>query len=425
MTDPSESGPPAPAAPGADVRPAAMRFILIAVLIDMLSIGLIVPVLPPLVGTFTDDASQRAFWYGAVTFAFSIASFFAAPVLGALSDRYGRRPVLLLGFCGLALSFFVTALADALWMLIVVRLFAGAVQANAAVANAYVADITAPEQRGKRFGQLGAMFGIGFMIGPVMGGLLGSIDLHLPFFVAGTLALLNLAYGVMVLPESLPRERRKPVRWASANPIAALAQLGQNRGIGPLVVVIALANLAQFTLYTTWVLYTTYRFDWGPRDNGFSLLAVGVASTLVQGVLLPRLLRRFGAERLAVMGLVSGSLAFLFWGLATQGWMMYAVIACNLLGFAVAASIQSIVSNAVDARSQGSTMGATASLASLMAVLAPVLGAPLMGAVSHLPPADWRVGAPMYFCAALQAAAFIVAAWHFGRLRRAAPHATG
>lgn len=405
-------------------RPAAMRFILITVLIDMLSIGLIVPVLPPLVGTFTSDASERALWYGTVTFAFSIASFFASPILGALSDRYGRRPVLLLGFCGLALSFFVTALANALWMLIVVRLFAGAVQANASVANAYVADITAPEHRAKRFGQIGAMFGIGFMVGPVMGGLLGDIDLRLPFFVAGALALLNLAYGIVVLPESLPLERRKPVRWASANPVSALAALGQNRGIGPLVVVIGLANLAQFTLYTTWVLYTTYRFDWGPRENGFSLLAVGVVSTLVQGFLLSKLLARFGAQRLAVLGLISSSLAFLFWGLATQGWMMYAVIAFNLLGNAVAASIQSIVSNAVDARSQGATMGATASLASLMAVLAPVLGAPLMGAVSHLPPADWRVGAPMFFCAALQAAAFLVAAWHFGRLRGPAPHAT-
>jgi DHA1 family tetracycline resistance protein-like MFS transporter len=398
-----------------------MRFILITVLIDMLSIGLIVPVLPPLVGSFTADASERAFWYGAVTFAFSLASFFGSPILGALSDRYGRRPVLLLGFCGLALSFFVTAMATALWVLIVVRLFSGAVQANAAVANAYVADITAPEHRAKRFGQIGAMFGIGFMVGPVMGGLLGSIDLRLPFFAAGTLALLNLLYGIKVLPESLPPERRKPFRLSAANPIAALAKLGQMHGIGPLVIVIALANLAQFTLYTTWVLYTTYRFDWGPRDNGFSLLAVGVVSTLVQGLLLSKLLARFGAQRLAVMGLVSSSLAFLCWGLATQGWMMYAVIAFNLLGNAVTASIQSIVSNAADSRSQGTTMGAMASLASLMAVLAPVLGAPLMGVVSHLPPADWRVGAPMFFCSALQCCAFMIAAWHFGRARAAAP----
>jgi MFS transporter, DHA1 family, tetracycline resistance protein len=395
-----------------------MRFIMITVLIDMLSIGLIVPVLPILVGSFTADATERALWYGAVTFAFSVASFFGSPLLGALSDRYGRRPVLLLGFCGLALNFFATALATALWMLIAVRLLGGAMQANAAVANAYVADISSADQRARRFGMLGAMFGIGFMIGPVMGGLLGSIDLHLPFFAAGTLSMVNLVYGYLVLPESLPAERRRAFAWNAANPVTALARLGQLHGVGPLLAVIALANLAQFVLYTVWVLYTTYRFGWGPRENGFSLLAVGMASTLVQGLLLSRMLVHFGAQRLAVLGLASGTLAFGFWGLATQGWMMYAVIACNLLGFAVTASIQSIVSDAADARSQGSTMGAVSSLASLMAVVAPALGAPLMGAVSHLPPTDWRVGMPMFFCALLQAASATIAVWHFGRVRR-------
>ena len=402
------------------VRPAAMRFILITVLIDMLSIGLIVPVLPILVGSFTSDATERALWYGVVAFAFSIANFFGSPILGALSDRYGRRPVLLIGFCGLALNFFATALATQLWMLIAVRLVGGAMQANAAVANAYVADITAPEDRAKRFGQLGAMFGIGFIIGPVMGGLLGGIDLHLPFFAAGTLALINLLYGYFVLPESLPLSQRRAVTWASANPIASLRQLSQLKGVGSLVVVIALSSLAQFTMYTVWVLYTTFKFGWGPTENGWSLFAVGIAAALVQGFLLSRLLKRFGAPRLATIGLVSSSLGYLMWGLAPAGWAMYVVIAFNLLGFTVTASIQGIVSSAADARSQGQTMGSVASLSSLMAVLGPVLGAPLMGAVSHLPTTDWRVGAPFYFCAALQLAAMLVAARHFSRERRLA-----
>ncbi len=401
-------------------RPAAMRFILITVLIDMLSIGLIVPVLPILVGSFTSDPTERALWYGVVAFAFSIANFFGSPILGALSDRYGRRPVLLIGFCGLALNFFATALATQLWMLIAVRLVGGAMQANAAVANAYVADITAPENRSKRFGQLGAMFGIGFIIGPVMGGLLGGIDLHLPFFAAGTLALVNLLYGYFVLPESLPLSQRRPVTWASANPIASLKQLSQLKGVGSLVAVIALSSLAQFTMYTVWVLYTTFKFGWGPTENGWSLFAVGIAAALVQGFLLSRLLKRFGAPRLATIGLVSSSLGYLMWGLAPAGWAMYVVIAFNLLGFTVTASIQGIVSSAADARSQGQTMGSVASLSSLMAVLGPVLGAPLMGAVSHLPPTDWRVGAPFYFCAALQFAAMLVAARHFSRERRLA-----
>jgi DHA1 family tetracycline resistance protein-like MFS transporter len=394
-------------------REAAMPFILVAVLIDMVSIGLIIPVLPPLVGTFTGSQADQAFWFGAVMFAFGIANFFGSPVLGALSDRYGRRPVLLIGFCGLAVSFFVTALATHLWMLIAVRLVSGAMQANVAVANAYVADITAPEDRARRFGLLGAMFGLGFILGPVMGGLLGALDLHLPFYVAGSLALLNWLYGFFVLPESLPAERRRAVDWSRANPISSLKALTRLKGVGLLVVVIGISGLAQFILHTTWVLYTQFKFGWGPSENGWSLFAVGVMSALVQGLLLGRLLKHFSAQRLAVMGLVSSTVCFALWGAATEGWMMYAVIFANVLGFAAAASIQSIVSNAADHRTQGQTMGAVASLNSAMAVLAPVVGAPLLGAVSDLPAGDWRIGAPYYFCAALQLTATLLALRHF------------
>lgn len=396
-----------------------MPFIMLTALIDMMSIGLIIPVLPALVGSLTGSQMDQAFWYGVVTFAFSLANFFGSPVLGALSDSHGRRPVLLIGFCGLALSFFATALSTAVWMLIAVRLVSGAMQANMAVANAYVADITPPEERAKRFGMLGAMFGVGFILGPVMGGLLGAISLQLPFFVAGSLALLNLLYGYFVLPESLPADRRHAFDWKAANPVSSLRGLARMKAAGLLVAVVACSGLAQFVLYTCWVLYTTFKFGWGPLENGWSLAAVGIVSAIMQGLLLGRLLKRFGPRRLAVLGLVSSTLAYVMWGAASQGWMMFAVIFVNLLGATVAATIQSIISSAADARSQGQALGAVSGLNSLMAVVAPLIGAPLLTMVSHLPQGDWRIGAPFYFCALLGAAALALAVSHFRRARRA------
>ncbi len=394
-----------------------MPFIMLTTLIDMMAIGLIIPVLPALVGGLTGSQAEQAFWYGAVTFAFSLANFFASPVLGALSDEHGRRPVLLLGFCGLALSFFATALASALWMLIAVRLVSGAMQSNLSIANAYVADITTPEERARRFGMLGAMFGVGFILGPVLGGLLGAASLQLPFFVAGSLALLNLLYGYFVLPESLPETRRRAFRWSAANPVAALRGLAQTQGAGLLVAVVACSGLAQFVLYTSWVLYTTFKFGWGPLENGWSLAAVGLVSAVVQGLLLGRLLKRFSPQRLAVLGLVSSTIAYALWGAASQGWMMFAVIFVNLLGATVSATIQSIISSAASARNQGQVLGAVSGLNSLMAVAAPLISAPLLSLVSDLPKGDWRIGAPMYFCALLQAAALALAFVHFRRGR--------
>jgi DHA1 family tetracycline resistance protein-like MFS transporter len=394
-----------------------MAFILITVLIDMMAIGLIVPVLPLLVGTFTSSHQEQTFWYGAVALSFGLANFVASPILGALSDRHGRRPLLLVGFCGLALSFIVTGLAHALWMLIAVRLVSGALQANAAVANAYVADITAPADRARRFGLIGAMFGLGFTLGPALGGWLGGIDLHLPFFVAGGLAILNWLYGCFVLPESLPVERRKRFEWRNAHPFAALAGLGRLRGVGSLVAVIGLAGLAQLTLFSCFVLYTTFKFGWGPRDNGLALFTVGMMNVLVQGFLLKHLLRWFSARTLAVGGLAASSLTYLAFGAASQGWMMFVVIVVgNVLGGGAGAVIQGRVSNSADASSQGSTMGAVASLNSLMAVIAPVVSAALLGSVSELPRGDWRLGLPFYFCALLQVVGTVFAARHFRRV---------
>jgi DHA1 family tetracycline resistance protein-like MFS transporter len=400
-------------------RAAAMPFIMLASLIDMISIGLIIPVLPALVGSFTGSQADQAHWYVVIAFTFGIANFFGSPILGALSDSFGRRPVLLIGFCGLMFSFFATAMATSLQMLIGIRLVAGAMQANLSVANAYVADITPPEERARRFGMLGAMFGVGFVLGPVIGGLLGTINLRLPFLVAGSMAVLNLLYGFFVLPESLPPERRRPFDWRNTNPFRSLLGLAQLKGAGPLVGVVACAGLAQYVLYTCWVLYTTFKFGWGTLENGLSLAAVGIVAAIMQGLLLGRILRVVSSRRLAVMGLLSSTLAYALWGAATQSWMMFAIIFVNLLGATVGATIQSIISSAADAHNQGRTLGAVGGLNSLMAVLAPLIAAVPLQMVSHLPRGDWRIGAPFYLCALLQATALALTVAHFRRERHA------
>ena len=392
-----------------------MSFIMVAVLIDMISIGLMVPVLPHLVGAFTSSNDEQTLAFLAISLAFGVANFVSSPVLGALSDRYGRRPILLIGFAGLALSFFVTAMATALWMLVVVRLFSGAMQSNIAIANAYVADISLPDDRARRFGQLGAMFGIGFILGPVIGGVLGDINVRLPFFAAGTLAIVNWCYGFFVLPESLPLHKRRAFDWKRANPVTSLRGLAMLKGIGPLVLVLALSALAQFMLHMTWVLYTKFKFGWGPGQVGWSLFAVGIVSAFSQGVLLKPMLARFTPRRLAVMGMLSASLAYLAWGLASAGWMMYVIILANVLGGSAAAALQSIISNAADATRQGQTMGAVSSLNSLMAVLAPLIALELLRWVSHRPPGDWLIGLPFFTCAALQFTAMVIALRFFSR----------
>jgi MFS transporter, DHA1 family, tetracycline resistance protein len=394
-------------------RRAAMPFIMLTVLIDMLAIGLIIPVLPAMIGSFSSSQADQAYWYGVVAFAFGFANFLGSPIIGALSDQYGRRPVLLLGFLGLGVSFFGTALASALWMIIAVRIMGGAMQSNATIANAYVADITAPLERAKKFGLLGAMVGLGFIIGPVMGGLLGAINLHLPFFVAGTLAIANFVYGYFVLPESLSLDKRKPFDWKAANPVTSVKAMAQLKGVGVLVGVVAFSGLAQFMLYTSWVLYTSFKFGWGPLENGWSLAVVGIVSVIVQGFLMGRLLKIFTAQKLVILGLISSGISYALWGLASEGWMMYAIIGINILGGTVTAAVQSLISSAADSKSQGQTLGAVNSLSSLTAVIAPILAAPLLVAVSHYPKGDWRIGAPFYVCALLQAVSLLLAIHYF------------
>ena len=390
-----------------------MPFILVVVFIDVLGIGIALPVLPMLVGEYTASRELQTYWYGALVVVYGVMQFFCAPLLGALSDRFGRRPLLLWSLLGLGLHFLLLALAPSLALMFVARVVGGAAGASFSVANAYASDVSTTEQRAKSFGMVGAAFGLGFIFGPVIGGLLGSVNLHLPFYAAAGLSLVNAAYGFFILPESLPSDRRSPFSLARANPFSALLTLARHREIGNLVIVFALVVLAQLMLQTTWVLFTHFRFGWGTRENGFALFCVGLVAAVVQGGLLGTLLRRFGNVRLALAGLATGTVAYVLYGLAQQGWMMYAIILANFLSFAAGPALQAVVSNAVDPREQGVTMGALNSINSIMFVVAPSIGTPLLAGVSQLPPEDWRVGITFFVSALLQGVAFWLARRHF------------
>jgi len=394
-------------------RRAGMPFILVVVFIDVLGIGIAIPVLPILVGEYTASRELQTYWYGALVVVYGLMQFFFAPLLGALSDRFGRRPLLLWSLLGLGLHFLLLGLAPSLALMFIARVVGGASGASFSVANAYASDVSTAEQRAKSFGLIGAAFGLGFIFGPMVGGLLGSVNLHLPFYVAACLSLINAAYGFFVVPESLPRDRRSPFSLAKANPFSALLTLSRHREIGNLVVVFALIVLAQLMLQISWVLFTHFRFGWGPRENGFALFCVGLVAAVVQGGLLGMLLKRFGNTRLALTGMATGTVAYVLYGLAPQGWMMYAIIIANFLSFAAGPALQAVVSNAVDPREQGVTMGALNSINSIMFVVAPLISTPLLAAVSQLPPEDWRVGVTFFVSALLQAVAFWLARRHF------------
>lgn len=398
-------------------RQPGIPFILVTVFLDTLAFGFVIPVLPALVATMTPDKQSQAYWYGLLLGSFGLAQFFSAPLLGALSDRFGRRAVLLVSIFGLGLNFFITSIAPWLWLLLVSRLIGGASGASFTVAGAYVADVTSQEERSRSFGMIGAMFGLGFICGPILGGLLSPYGLRLPYFAAAGFSLLNWLYGFFILPESLPANRRSAIDFAKANPFAAIIALTKVQGIGSLVWVVVLTAFPQFLLQSSWVLYTTFRFGWGPRENGFSLFVVGIATALGQTVMLGLLLRRLGDVNTALAGLASSCFAYVLYGLATQGWMMYAIILANLCGFAAGPALQGIVSRAVDPRHQGITLGSLNSISSIMGVIAPLVAAPILAAVSGLDPTDWRVGATFFVAAIAQFIALGQASLHFRRRR--------
>ena len=384
-------------------------FVLVAVFIDMVGIGIANPVLPILVGEYTTSNVEQTHWAVALSVVYGLMQFLCAPLLGAVSDRFGRRPVLLLAIAGLGVHYILIATAPSLWIMLFARVLGGITGASFSVANAYIADISPPEERAKSLGLIGAAFGLGFICGPPLGGVLGAVDLHLPFYVAAGLSFLNVLYGFFFVPESLPAERRGKLSLAKANPFRALIALVQHHAVGSLVIVFALFALGHMSMIQTWALFTHFRFGWGTRENGYLLAFVGVISTVVQGGLLGRLVKRFGEERLALMAVGSNVLVLTAYGLAPAGWMMYPILFSSVLIFTAGPSIQGVVSKTMGPAEQGVTLGAMQSINSLALVIGPLIAGQILASVSELPPTDIRVGAHFFFCAALNLAAFLLA----------------
>lgn len=362
-----------PAPPPA--RRAALIFIFFTVLIDILAFGLIIPVLPHLIKTIGNyDFGQAAVMSGWFSVAFSFIQFVFAPLLGALSDRYGRRRVILISCFGLAVDFTFMALATSIPMFFIGRVISAMTSASFSTANAYLADVTAPEKRAAAFGLLGSAFGIGFVIGPALGGLLGGIDLRLPFYVASGLAALNFLYGLFVLPESLPVESRtKRFEWKRANPIGALRVLKRYPAVLGLIAVAFLSQLAHFVLPSTFVLYADYRYGWGEQQVGYVLGLVGICNVLVQAFLIRRLVPRIGERKALLFGLAFGLLGFAWQGLANTGMLSLLAIPFLALWGLANPALQAIITKQVHADEQGGLQGAVASMTSLAGIFAPFL----------------------------------------------------
>ncbi|MBC8102989.1 MAG: TCR/Tet family MFS transporter [Cytophagales bacterium] len=393
-------------------RPTAgLAFIFITLLIDVLGFGLIIPVLPKLVAGLAGGGPEvGAHVFGLLMAVFGLMQFLFSPILGGLSDRFGRRPVLLLSLLVSGLDYILMALAPSLSWLFAGRVLAGITGASFTAASAYIADISPPEKRAQNFGLIGAAFGVGFVLGPAVGGLLGSISPRAPFWAAAALSLLNGLYGFFILPESLSKENRRAFTWRSANPIGGLSILLRYRWVTVMAGSILLLALAQQSLQSTWVLYTTYRFEWSELDNGLSLALVGLASGLVQVLLVKALVDRIGERRAILWGLICNIAGFTGFALATRGWMMLPVILFWSLSGVAGPTTQSLISKQYGADEQGAVQGALASVQSLMGVAGPIIATWVFGYFTSAAAPVRIPGASFFLGAILVAGAAVLAA---------------
>jgi DHA1 family tetracycline resistance protein-like MFS transporter len=356
------------------VRGAAVIFIFVTILLDTLALGMIIPILPKLVASFVDnDTASAARIFGLFGTAWALMQFFFSPVLGGLSDRFGRRPVVLLSNFGLALDYVLMALAPSLAWLFVGRVISGITSASISTSFAYIADITPPERRATVFGKVGAAFGAGFILGPALGGLLGGMDPRLPFWVAAGLSFANTLYGLLILPESLPRDRRSPLRWKSANPLGALHLLRSSRVLAGLSVANFFAQLAHVVLPSTFVLYATYRYGWDAATVGLTLAMVGICAMAVQGLGIGPIVRRIGERRALLLGLGCGAVGFLIFGTAPTGLLFWVGIPVMALWGVSGAALQALMTRLVAPDQQGQLQGATTSVQSVSQLVGPFL----------------------------------------------------
>jgi DHA1 family tetracycline resistance protein-like MFS transporter len=355
-------------------RQAALGFIFATLLIDVMGLAIIIPVIPALIEhLIKGNVSQASSYSGWLTAAYASMQFLFSPLIGNLSDKYGRRPILLCSLLGFSVDYFFSAFAPTIGWLFVGRIVAGITGASFTTASAYISDVSTPEKKAANFGLIGVAFGLGFIIGPVIGGILGKIDIHYPFIAAGALALLNAIYGFFILPESLPAEHRRDLDMKRANPVGTLVQMSKYKQVIGLAVSLFLIYFAAQAVQSVWTFYTIKKFNWNTDWQGYSLGCVGLLIALVQGGLIRITLPKLGHERSIWMGLLLYSIGLLLFAFATKGWMMFVFLIPYCLGGIAGPALQGYISNHAPANAQGELQGGLTSLMSLSSVLGPLV----------------------------------------------------
>ena len=385
----------------------ALLFIFITVLVDVIGLGIIIPIVPKLIENLTGLGINEASKYGGwLLFSFAIMQFIFSPILGGLSDRFGRRPILLLSLFGLGLDYIFHAFAPSIAWLFVGRIIAGIMGASFSTATAYIADISSPEKRAQNFGLIGAAFGLGFIIGPVIGGISSKWGTNVPFLIAAGLTLLNVIYGYFVLPESLSKDNRRAFEWKRANPISSLKNLRKYPVVSGLVISLVLTFIASHAVQSNWSFYTMYKFNWTAEIVGYSLAVVGVLVAFVQGFLIRKIIPRLGQVKSIYLGMSFSALGLLLFGLASESWMMFAFLIPYCLGGIAGPSIQGVISSQVPANEQGELQGALTSLRSLCGVFGPLLMTNLFAFATAKNSTFHVPGAPFFLASCLTLVSF-------------------